>query len=224
MLVHLMRSPGVRLVFIDGRALLQDRVDDSPRLFHIVLPCEQGAVASHRVAQHALVCFHLTWTGMTAGHHLHRFAFHHVARSHDSRAYRYRHLGTDPEPQIVPRKGTLPDDRWRLSKSTEDLRASHRQVLSCADVEGHPFPTPGIDLQPQCGKGFHLRIGPDSLFLAVAPELPSDELVRLQRWNRFQNLYFLITNGLAVCADRRLHRKVAQDLKQMVLDHVPNGA
>src|SRR5262249_45294106 len=145
-------------------------------------------------------------------------------RSHDSRAYGYRHLGTDPEPQMVPRQSTLPDDRWRLSKPAEDLRTGHRQALSCADVERHPFPTPGIDLQSQRGKGFHLRIGRNTLFLAVAAELPSDEIVHLQRWNRFQYLHLFFTNGLTVGADRRLHRKVAQDLEQMVLDHVANGA
>src|SRR5262245_346168 len=90
---------------------------------------------------------------------------------------------------MVPSESTLPDNRWRLSKPAEDLRAGHRQVLSCADVERDPFPTPGIDLQAQRGKGFHVGIGRNAFCLAVAAELPSDEIVRLERWNRFQHLY-----------------------------------
>ena len=96
---------------------------------------------------------------MTARHHLDVLAFHCLAGSHDSRAYGYRHLGTDPEPQMVLRQLALLDNRRRLSKPGENLGAGRRQILSCADVKWHVFPTPGIDLQSQCGKGFHLRIG-----------------------------------------------------------------
>src|SRR6266545_6706194 len=216
-LVDLTRTPGAFLVFVDRSAGLQHGIDDSPRLFHIVLAGEQCGVSRHCVAQHAFVRVHLVWTGMAAGHHFYRLAFQHLARSHDSRAYGYRHLGADPEPQMVPEQIALPDDRWRFSKPAENLRAGYRQVLPCADIEWHPFPTPGIDLQSQRGKGLHLRIGPDSFFLAVAAKLPSDEIVRFQRWNRLQYLHLLITNGFTVYADWGLHRKIAQDLEEMVL-------
>src|SRR5881296_3253281 len=136
-LVDLTRTPGAFLVFVDRSAGLQHRIDDSPRLFYIILAGKQGGISRHRVAQHPLVRVHLVWTGMTAGHHLHRLAFQHLARSHDSRAYGYRHLGTDPEPQMVLRQITLPDDRWRFSKPAEDLRAGYRQALPRADIERH---------------------------------------------------------------------------------------
>src|SRR5207249_1520205 len=151
-LVDLTRTPGAFLVFEDRSAGLQHGIDDSPRLFHIILTGEQHGVSCHRVAQHALVRVHLVWTRMAAGHHLHCLAFQDLARSHDSRAYGYRHLGTDPEPKMVPKQITFLDDRWRLSKPAEDLRAGYRQVLSCADVKRHTFPTPGIDLQSERGK------------------------------------------------------------------------
>src|SRR6058998_3441849 len=124
-LVDLTRTPGSFLVFVDRSAGLQHGIDDSPRLFHIILAGEQHGVSGHRVAQHALVRIHFVWTGMTTGHHLNRLASQHLARSHDSRAYGYRHLGTDPEPQMVLGQVTFPDDRWRFSKPAEDLRAGY---------------------------------------------------------------------------------------------------
>src|SRR2546426_2670213 len=53
------RSPCARLVLVDGRAGLQDWIDDSPGLFDVVLPGEQGGISVHGVAQHALVRVHL---------------------------------------------------------------------------------------------------------------------------------------------------------------------
>src|SRR5262249_21460106 len=97
-LLDLSRPPGTFLVLVDRSAGLQHRVDDSPRLFHIILAGKQGGVSGYRVAQHALVRFHLVWTRMTAGHHLHAFAFQCLALTHDGRAHRYGHLRTDPEP------------------------------------------------------------------------------------------------------------------------------
>ena len=57
--VDLFGSPGARLVFVDGRAGLQHRIDDSPRLFDVVLPGKQGGVSLHGVPQHPLVRVHL---------------------------------------------------------------------------------------------------------------------------------------------------------------------
>src|SRR5713101_5857877 len=112
----------------------------------------------------------------------------------------------------------------RLFESRKNFRASHRQVLSRTDIKRHPFPTPGVDFQLQGREGFHLRFGGHSFFFSVVPELSADEIADLERWNRLQDFDLLITNRFTVCADRRLHRQVAQKLKEMVLDHVTNGS
>ena len=91
-------------------------------------------------------------------------------------------------------------------------------------IERHSLPTPGIDFQSQSGKRFHLRIGRYSLFLPVATKLAANHVVHLERWNRFQNLHFLIPNRLTVNANRRLHSQIGQNLEKMVLDHVADGA
>src|SRR5262245_55369214 len=66
--------PRAGLVVVDRRARLQHRIDDTPRLFHVILAREQGGVALHRVTQHPLVGIHLVRVGVTGSHHLSRRA------------------------------------------------------------------------------------------------------------------------------------------------------
>ena len=124
---------------------------------------------------------------------------------------------------MVPGGDSLPRP-GRSSEPREHFGASNRQVFPRADVKRHALPAPGIHLQLQRSERFHVRIGRDALFLPVAAELPADQIVRLDGRDRFQYLDLLIANGLTVHADRRLHRKIAQDLEEMVLDHIANGA
>src|SRR6266436_7646253 len=51
--------PGIWVVFKDRRSSFQDRVDNSPRLFHVVFAGEQSGVSCHCVAEHTLVSIHL---------------------------------------------------------------------------------------------------------------------------------------------------------------------
>src|SRR5262249_21741152 len=112
-LVDLTGTPRTCLVFVKGGAGLEHLIDNSPGFFDIVVAGKQGGVSCHRVSQHTFVRFHFLWSGMTAGHHLHLLRFHPSARSHNSRPHRYRHLGTDPEPEMVPRQSALLHDTWR---------------------------------------------------------------------------------------------------------------
>ena len=125
---------------------------------------------------------------------------------------------------MVPGGDSLPETHGRRPKPRQHFGAGHRQVLSRANVKRHALPAPGIDLELQSGERLDLRIGRDALFLPIAAELPPDQVVRLDRRDRLQHLHLLIANGFAVGADRRLHRQIAQDLEEMVLDHVANGA
>src|SRR6202034_2497195 len=91
-----------------------------------------------------------------------------------------------------------------------------------ADVEGHALPTPGIDLEPHGSECFRSRIRRHTLFLAIASELPSDDIDGIQHRNRFRHLHLLVPNGFAVDADGRLHGEIAQDL-QGIEHHSENG-
>src|SRR2546423_6880210 len=46
--LDLTRPPGTHFVFVDRCPFFQDRIHDAPCLFHVILPCEQGAVTFHR--------------------------------------------------------------------------------------------------------------------------------------------------------------------------------
>src|SRR2546430_11876168 len=57
--VDLVWPPGAWLVFVDGGGVLQHRIDDSPRLFDVVLPSEQRRSEEHTSelqSQSNLVC------------------------------------------------------------------------------------------------------------------------------------------------------------------------
>src|ERR1700733_312206 len=54
-LVDLIWSPGAGLVIVDRGAGLQHRINDPPRLFHIVLAGEQRGVSGHGVSEKPLV-------------------------------------------------------------------------------------------------------------------------------------------------------------------------
>src|SRR5262245_50931572 len=86
------------------------------------------------------------------------------------------------------------------------------------------MPTPGVDLQTQGRKRFYLRIWRDAIFCSVSAKLATHNAVCIDRGDRLQDFHFLFPNGLAVCPDGRFHGKVGQDLKEMILDDVADGA
>src|SRR6185295_18870293 len=61
-------------------------------------------------------------------------------------------------------------------------------------------------------------------FIAIAFELSTHEIFRLQGFYRLEHFYLFVTDRFAVGADGRFHGKVGQHLEQMILDHVPDGA
>src|ERR1700730_4834781 len=74
-LINLPWTPRAFFIFKEGSAGLQRRIDDSPRLFHVILAGKQGSISRHGVAQHAFIRLYVFRTRMTAGYHLHIFTF-----------------------------------------------------------------------------------------------------------------------------------------------------
>src|SRR4030095_10162391 len=99
-----------------------------------------------------------------------------------------------------------------------------RHVLAGPDVEWHPGPAPGTDLQAQRGVGFDLRVRRNAFFTAVAAELTANHIRCVQRRNGLEDLDPLIPNRLAVGPYRRLHREVSENLEEMILNHVAKRA
>src|SRR2546422_5160155 len=54
--------------------------------------------------------------------------------------------------------------------------------------------------------------------------LSAYDVIGGERWDRLEDLHLLVSNRFAIGSDRRLHGQIAQDLEQMVLDHVADGA
>ncbi len=64
----------------------------------------------------------------------------------------------------------------------------------------------------------------ESAALAIAAELPADQVPRFEWRDCLEHLYLFIADRLAVGSDRRLHGQIGQHLKQVILDHIANGA
>ena len=53
--------------------------------------------------------------------------------------------------------------------------------------------------------------------------MAADQVLLIERWDCFQDFNFFIADRLAVRPGRRLHGQIAEHLKEVVLNHVPNG-
>src|SRR6266446_5196766 len=52
-------TPAIRVVFKHRGSGFQDRVNNSPGLFHVIFAGEQSGISSHRIAEHTLIGIHL---------------------------------------------------------------------------------------------------------------------------------------------------------------------
>src|SRR6185312_2755360 len=111
-----------------------------------------------------------------------------------------RNVGADAKAQIVglARAEVSEHSRGRRAEIDDNLRRRDRQTLSAAQIERHPAPAPGIDLEAQRRKSLHLRVLGDTFLLAVASELATHESLRRQRTNGLQHLDLLVAQRLAI--------------------------
>ena len=127
-------------------------------------------------------------------------------------------------------------DRPELDR---DLGRALRQPLAGPEVERDAGPAPVVDLEPGGDERLRLRLGVDLRLLAVARHLlgrrPSPgrtgrgrrrprDLVGRHRRDRPQDLDLLVAQGVRLERRRRLHRDQAQQLEQVVLEDVADGA
>src|ERR1700722_2081761 len=222
-LVYFARTPAARLIIVDRRRFLQYRVHDSPRFFDIVLPRKQRAVAAYGVTEHPFIGIHLVGVRMVARGQLRLLANASVADVHHGGAQCNRHLRTYAKSHMISYADAMGKDMWRLTQAYDNLGSGDGQRLSGADIKRHALPAPGIDLEPQCGEGFDLRVRGDARLLPVPAKLPAHQVLLLDWWYRFEDLDLFVTQRLAVGSCRRLHRQIGQHLKQVVLNHVTNG-
>src|SRR5437667_674955 len=68
------RSPGIRFVFVYGRAGLQHWIDNPPGLLHIIFPGEERGVSRHCVSKDSFVSVHLPGARVPAGQQFRQIA------------------------------------------------------------------------------------------------------------------------------------------------------
>src|SRR5262245_50277444 len=156
--------------------------------------------------------------------HLHRLSAHFLGGSEGHHSDRERYLWTDSQPHVVRRKTRRGIYGRRLAKPDKDFSAGNRHTFAGTNVKRNSLPPPGIDLQTQSRKRFHFRVRRYALLFAVTTELAAHNLFWIQRLDGFQYFNFFIADGFAVCSNRRLHGQVRQNLEQMVLHHITDGA
>ena len=218
------RPPGIRFVFVYGRAGPQHWIDNPPGLLHIIFPGEERGVSRHCVSKDSFVSVHLPGARVPAGQQFRQIALRFLHRRTHIETEGQLDVGTDPQPNIVRFQRVVLIHRRRLPQVNLNFRAGHSQALAGADINGHPAPAPGIDVEFERGKGLNIGIGRDTRLTAVTPKLVADEVFCVKWRNGFKDLYLLVADGFAIGANRRFHRQVSQDLEEMVLNHVTYGA
>src|SRR6185503_6023360 len=81
-----------------------------------------------------------------------------------------------------------------------------------------------MNLQAHGGKRLHLGVRCDSLFVLVAIELSSNQMLRIQRRNAPEYFDLFIADGVAMQPSGNLHGQKSYDLKHVVLYHVADRA
>src|SRR5580700_6589257 len=99
--INLSWAPGIWLVGIDRRGLLQHGIDDSPGFFHVVFAGKQSGVADHGIAQDTFVGIHFLGGGLLARDHLRGLSRHLLVRPHDGNAHSNRDIRANPEAEII---------------------------------------------------------------------------------------------------------------------------
>ena len=155
---------------------------------------------------------------------LHLLADHLLFRIHHRHTKGSRDVRTDAESKIVGDTTAGWKDDGRLVQADDDLGARYWQRLPGPDVERHALPAPGIHVQLQSGEGFDFRIRCHAVFLPVATKLPANKILCLQRPNSLQDLNLFVADRFTIGPHRWLHRQVHQDLEQVILNHIADGA
>ncbi len=132
----------------------------------------------------------------------------------------------------------IAEDQMRHGAKLDDnLRAPHRQAFAGAQEKRHIGPAPIVDLGLQRHKAFGAG-GRIAHFLNVTRHRPAGHLARhilpahraalgMARRNRVQGLQhfqLFVAHRISGEAGRRLHRHQAEQLQQMILHHVAQGA
>ena len=224
--------------------MFQNRHHQPPGHLDHVLTHEQRRIAAQAIENQALIGlgnFHFKRLFVTEMHarrleaHIHPgnlgFEFHFDAFIRLN--LKYQHVG-----RHFIGIGAGEHEMGGFFEKDRDLRISFGEAFARTDIKRHVGPSPVVDKNLSGDKCFRLRFGIDVRFLPVrfhhAPVdnasvvlPPHPELidgVRCVRPGRPQDLRFFIAHGVGVEGGRRLHGDQGHQLKNVILDHVAQGA
>src|SRR3954465_8947297 len=171
------RSPRSLLVCVDRSRGLDRRIDDAPRLFHVVLAREAEGVARDRIAEKLVVGLEVLAFDLVQLE-LHLLARELLARCADHRAEGDHEPRTQAEAEVVRRRNETLHQHRRLPEPDDDLRAGDRKALPRADEERHTLPAPGIHVQAKRRERLRGRFRRDARLLPVPAELAAHDVRR----------------------------------------------
>ncbi len=125
-----------------------------------------------------------------------------------------------------------------LLKVNDNFRNPCRQFFPGADIERNACPAPVVNEKSHGNKSFGARIRTDARFFAIpphvftfyfggnilAPHHRSGHIVARYRADGLKNLYDFIADGIGFNHNRRFHSNKSHQLKQVVLQHIAQGA
>ena len=230
--LHAARLPGVR-----------DRIDPPPGRLLLVALDEQGRVVVQRVEDQLLVGDappRLAVLGQAEVQRQllqrHPLLGQAGALVHDLE--RDALLRLEHDHQLVGIGVPREDGVRHLAEADDDLRLALGQPLAGLQVEGHARPAPVLDLGADgdvalgraLGVADVLGVGRGLLavravaFGVLAPDRARLDVLRRDARQAAQHLDLLVAHRLRVEARGRLHRDEAQELEEVILHHVADGA
>jgi hypothetical protein len=221
----LVRAPAAPLVGMDRNHVAEHGIDDPPSRLDRVLGGEQPALPAERGADEPVVGAHVG-AGVFGEPEF-------LGLGQPTRAGLLADYGqgdpvfrVDPEPQRVCCRAVAEAERVvrRATEGDRDLGGGHRQALSGPDHDGHVGPAPGVRGEPDRGVGLGFRVRGHAFDLPVTVVLALDRELRGQGAQRADELGLAGPPGIQAVPVRGFGQDGGEDLQQVVLDHVPDGA
>ncbi len=155
-------------------------------------------------------------------------------------AHRDAFLRLHADDEHVGQRGALSEERVRQGAEVDgDLGGALGHPLAGADVERHAVPAPGADVEAHRREGGRARALGDVLFLLVALHVGAGHaargvlaehhvvqhlLGRGEGLDGAQHLDLLVAHRIGIERHRRFHRGEADELEDVVLQHVAEDA
>ena len=221
-----------------------DGIDNAPRGFDFVAADEEGGVTGKGFEKEAFVGFGCVCAelAVVAEMHAHRADLQARAGNFAVEAQGDSFVGLEPQRdgvgvEFLSALGGEKDVRG-VAELDADFAGAQGKRFAGAQIKRDAGPAPIINPELQRDVRFDVGIGFYLFFLPIAGTelaihdagevLAADDLFGnvggRERTDRFEEFYFFIANRFGVERDRRFHRDKGEDLEQMVLDHVADGA